>query len=104
MKLKMDYSIKNDLEEHHAIFNAKNRALSEKFGLKVYLCRFHHRQSPEAVHENRQNRAIIEDAAQRAFEAKFPDLDFRSIFGKNYKTNQEEKETTNETSGFQRII
>ena len=85
MRLNMDYSIQNGIEEHHAIFNAKNRALSEKYGLKVYLCRAHHRQSPEAVHENRKMRTIVEDAAQRAFEAKFPELDFREIFGKNYK-------------------
>jgi len=100
----MDYSIKNDLEEHHAIFNAKNRKLSEKFGLKTYLCRAHHRESAEAVHKNRANRAIVEDAAQRAFEKHFPELDFIAIFGKNFKIEHEERKTKDDINGFQRII
>jgi len=102
MKLNNDFGTKKDLEEHHAIFNARNRRLSEKFGLKVYLCKYHHRESAEAVHNNRANRTLIEDAAQRAFEDKFPEFDFVAIFGKNYKVDKEVKRV-NETNGFRRL-
>ena len=30
-------------EEHHVFFGTANRKLSEKYGLKVYLCAEHHR-------------------------------------------------------------
>lgn len=99
-----DYSTKRDLEEHHVIFNAHQRHLAEKFGLKVYLCRYHHQDSAEAVHKNRANRSLIEDAAQRAFEKHFPDLDFMAIFGKNYKIQEKrEGNKTDEEFGFRLI-
>ena len=103
MKLKMDYSTKQDLEEHHVIFNAHQRNLSEKYGLKVYLCRYHHTESAEAVHKNRSNRSLLEDAAQRAFEDRFPELDFMAIFGKNYKIARKESKKVNDVNGFRLI-
>ena len=33
-----DYSMKQT-EEHHVVFGAGQRSLSEEYGLKVYLCR-----------------------------------------------------------------
>lgn len=32
-----------NVEEHHVFFGTANRKLSEKYGLKVYLCAEHHR-------------------------------------------------------------
>lgn len=32
-----------DVEEHHVFFGTANRKMSEKYGLKVYLCYEHHR-------------------------------------------------------------
>ena len=84
MKLNDDYGIK-PTEEHHAIFGTAQRKLSERYGLKVDLCIFHHRIGADAVHNNREMAAIIQADAQEAFEKIFPDLDFRAIFGKNYK-------------------
>lgn len=84
MKLHDDYSEKRDLEEHHVIYGSRH-ALSEAWGLKVYLCSAHHRTGKEAVHFNADIAAMLKDEAQRAFEKKWPERDFFNIFGKNYK-------------------
>lgn len=83
MMLHSDYDRRNFLEEHH-VFNGPNKRLSEKYGLKVYLCREHHLTSKEAVHINPDIRHEVQKMAQRAFEKKYPDKDFMKIFGKNY--------------------
>lgn len=83
-KLNGDINPKNT-HEHHAIFGTAGRPLSEKYGLKVYLCYEHHVLGPEAVHNNHKNARIVQADAQRAFEEHFPDKDFRKIFGRNYK-------------------
>lgn len=48
-----DWSTKNDLEEHH-VFEGRNRDFSDRYGLTVMLCRYHHtgdiNGSREAVH------------------------------------------------------
>ena len=94
-----DYSQKVT-EEHHAIFGAGNRKLSERYGLKVYLCVGHHRASNEAVHMNEQVRREVSEDAQRAFERKYPDLSFLEIFGKNYIEHEEEEQQAEEEFGF----
>lgn len=43
MLIDEDPSIKYNLEEHHIFEGTANRNLSEKYGLKVYLCQKHHR-------------------------------------------------------------
>ena len=85
MKLNCDYGPKLYTEEHHAIFGTAQKTLSEKYGLKVYLCLQHHREGPQAVHNNYKNARLIQAEAQEAFEKHFPELNFRDIFGKNYK-------------------
>ena len=72
-----------ETEEHHA-FDGPNRKLSEHYGLKVYLCLGHHRITDEAVHNNIENNRLVQRDAQEAFEERYPDLDFRAIFGRNY--------------------
>lgn len=71
-------------EEHH-VFNGPNRKLSEKYGLKVYLCIQHHREGREAVHNNKDNMQYLKRLGQQAFEKHYPSLNFREIFGRNYK-------------------
>lgn len=71
------------LEEHH-VFGAANRNLSEKYGLKVYLCHWHHNEPPLGVHHNAINMGIIKRAAQQVFEQTHSRKEFISIFGKNY--------------------
>lgn len=72
-------------EEHHAIGGWGKRGLSEKYGLKVRLCFFHHTMGREAVHNNIALNRILQRAAQEAFEKQYPELDFKSIFGRSYK-------------------
>lgn len=79
-----DYWPKQIIQEHHAIFGTAGRALSEKYGLKVYLCLEHHTSGPEAVHNNAGNALIVKRDAQSAFMSHYPGLDWMKIFGKNY--------------------
>lgn len=89
MKLHGDYDRKSILHEHHVMYGGGRRALSEKYGLKIYLCLRHHVYDggPEAVHRNNAVRRYTEAEAQRAFEAFYPNLVFKDIFGKNVVEN-----------------
>lgn len=79
-----DNDFPQQTEEHHIFYGGGNRKLSEHYGLKVKLCIAHHREGPEAVHRNKRNRELLCRIAQRKFEEKYPDKNFREIFGKNY--------------------
>lgn len=106
MMLSRDYGTKIT-QEHHVVFGTSNRRLSEKYGLKVYLCYKHHQHDggPDAVHRNKSIRRILDKEAQKAFERHHPDKDFRAIFGKNFLDDAdrtEEKKTESEP-GFRLI-
>lgn len=77
-------------QEHHVLFGTANRRLSEKYGLKVYLCLAHHTEGPEAVHKNAALARALKAKAQKAFREHFPELDWMEIFKKNY-IDEEEK-------------
>lgn len=81
-----DYSRKIT-QEHHVIFGHGSRKLSERYGLKVYLCLAHHQHDcgPESVHRNADIRRMLCREAQTVFEKTYPGEDFRKIFGKSYK-------------------
>lgn len=83
MMLHGDDGIKT-VQEHHIIYGTANRKLSERYGLKVYLCLYHHEEGPEAVHRNAELSGMLKALAQRAFRKRFPDKDWMSIFGRNY--------------------
>ena len=68
MLLRDDYNVREDLQEHHAMPGTANRRLSERYGLKVYLCIEHHLIGPEAVHNNIRLRRLLQANAQMAFE------------------------------------
>ena len=74
------------LEEHHIFEGTGLRPLSEKYGLKVYLCGHRcHRNGPESVHQNIEVRRELQRKGQIRFEEENPELDFMQIFGKNYR-------------------
>ena len=79
------------LEEHHIFYGAGQRELSEHFGLKVLLCRGHHREGPEAAHKNRQTREYLCRIAQEAFEDWYGHENFINTFTKNYLEEKEWK-------------
>lgn len=72
------------LEEHHIMFGAGRRELSEKYGLKCNLCLDHHRDSKVGVHSNQENAEMLMRLAQQRFKKEYPNLDWMQIFGKNY--------------------
>lgn len=92
MYLHSEYATQTGLEEHHVIYGWGKRKLSEKYGLKVYLCPQHHRDSPESIHHNTKNNLsfdkMLKAKAQQAFEEHYPNLSFIEIFGKNYIENR----------------
>lgn len=71
------------LERHH-IMGASNKKKSEKYGLMVYLCHYCHNEPPNGVHHNKKQMDLLRATAQRKFEEVYPDLNWLSIFGKNY--------------------
>ena len=78
-------------QEHHVIYGTSGRKLSEKYGLKLYLCPRHHEFGKEAVHKNKETRILLEKIAQLVFITQYgPEL-WMQIFGKNY-LEPEEKE------------
>lgn len=83
MLLENDYRIHSYLEEHHVLFGDLHM-LSDWYGLRVNLCLRHHREGPEAVHNNKENAEILMKMAQQVFMEEFPELDWMEIVGKNY--------------------
>lgn len=73
------------LQNHHCIYGTANRKLSEKYGLKVWLCLEHHTGGSGAVHFNKSLDLHIKQEAQKAFEKHHGNRNkFIRIFGKNY--------------------
>lgn len=75
-------------EQHH-IFGGPNRKLSEKYGLKVYLCPYCHRDNKNGVHGNAEKMASLRRIGQSAFERNHTREEFICIFGKNYLDEDE---------------
>ena len=71
------------LEEHH-IYGGANRKLSERYGLKVWLTHDFHNERPYGAHHNRGTDLYLKRLGQKAFMARYPELDFVKIFGRNY--------------------
>ena len=76
------------VEEHHVFYGTANRKLSEKYGLKVYLCAEHHRGNTGVHHDHTFDRSL-KRMAQRKFIEQFDDErkglnKFMEIFGENY--------------------
>lgn len=74
------------LEEHHVFGGIGRRKISEKYGLKVYLCHYCHNEPPKGVHHNSESRKALQQYAQTKAMARYGWSvdDFRNIFGKNY--------------------
>ena len=73
-----------NLEEHHCINGNPGRKLSEKYGLKVYLCAEHHRGN-NGVHGYRHDFSLfLKQLAQKAFEQKYGHEKWMEVFKRNY--------------------
>lgn len=82
--LRNDYDRRTKLEEHHVMDGNPNRRHSEHYGLKVYLCIPHHREGPEAVHNNIDNNRLLQKKAQEIFEKKYGHEKWMGVFGINF--------------------
>lgn len=73
------------LEEHH-IFGGANRKISEKYGLKIWLCHRHHNEVPDGIHFDKWLRNRVKQDTQRLFMKHYSKTkeEFREIFGKSY--------------------
>lgn len=92
MKLEGNYFPQLVTQEHHVIFGTSNRKLSEKYGLKVYLCLEHHLTGPNAVHRNQAVREMLCRSAQEVFEQHYSNISFKEVFGKNWKPHKDSDE------------
>lgn len=74
------------LEDHHVFFGTGKKPLSEKRGLKVWLCgETCHRNGKRAVHKNRETDLFIKRHAQEVYEATYGSrADFINEFGRSY--------------------
>lgn len=71
------------LECHHVFGGVANRPVSEKYGLKVWLCHEHHTGNGGAQYDKDKNLLLKQDA-QRAFEKLYPRSLWMEIIRKNY--------------------
>lgn len=75
----------SNLHDHHVLFGTSNRKKSEKYGLKVWLCAYHHNMSNEGVHFNQVLDRALKMKAQKHFEKNIGTReDFIKEFGKSY--------------------
>lgn len=78
-----------DLDCHH-VFGGANRPKSERYGLKVYICRDCH----NLIHFGRGRK--LTDRLRREFQLKFerehPGLDFAKLFHVNYLGEEDRKQ------------
>ena len=72
------------LHDHHIFYGSSNRKHSEKYGLKVWLCGYHHNLSNNGVHFNKELDNRIKQTAQAKFEETHTREEFRAIFGKSW--------------------
>lgn len=72
------------IHDHHIFYGTANRKISEKYGMKVWLCAEHHTGS-QGVHFNKDFDMYLKQYAQRYFEKHIGSRDdFRRLFGKSY--------------------
>lgn len=73
------------LEEHHIFEGNGKRPMSEKYGLKVYLCGATcHREGPKSAHKNKEIKDRLHKIAQKKFEETHSREEFIAVFGKSY--------------------
>ncbi|MEG7531420.1 MAG: hypothetical protein RSF83_08490 [Hungatella sp.] len=74
------------VEEHHIFYGSANRKKSEQWGLKVHLCRVHHRDYKLGVHGGNKDLDMqLKRTGQQAFEQLHSRKEFMKEFGKNYQ-------------------
>ena len=72
--------------EHHHVFGAARRKISDKYGAVVALCHDCHNEPPDGVHFNKTNRLALQAEYQQKLmkENNWTVRDFIELFGKSY--------------------
>lgn len=70
--------------EIHHIFGGANRKNSERYGLIVPLCHWHHNEPPAGVHFNEHLMEKFHKLGQKRFETVASREEFIKVFGRNY--------------------
>lgn len=83
MILDNEYRTHSYVEEHHVLYGSR-KWISDAYGLRVNLCRKHHRQDKDALHDNWEYSLLLKQKAQQAFMEAYPKEDWMKIVGKNY--------------------
>lgn len=71
------------LEKHHIFAGVANRKISEKYGLKVWLCHRHHTGDGGAQYDPEKNLQLKQEA-QKAFEKEHSRELWMKLIRKNY--------------------
>ena len=82
-----------NIEIHHVFFGKGKRELSDRYKIIVPLC-FNHHRGTNGVHGKNGHKLDLElkKLSQKAFEYKYPNLNFLDIFHKNYLYEEEEND------------
>lgn len=74
-----------NLHDHHCIYGTSNRKHSERYGLKVWLCAYHHNMSNDGVHFNQSLDLHLKQKSQMHFENNIGTRqEFLKIFGRSW--------------------
>lgn len=74
-----------NIEWHHVFFGTSNRAVSEKYGLKIPLCKKHHTGDSDCPHKHHVIDLCLKYWGQSVYERELGTRDdFRVDFGKSY--------------------
>lgn len=76
---------RRNLESHHIFFGSQNRKWSEKYGLKVWLCPYDHRDNKDGVHGlAMEKKEYLWRIGQETFEKTHSHEEFVRIFGRSF--------------------
>ena len=71
----------DNLHVHHVIHGTANRKKSDKYGLVIRVCAYHH----DIIHNHDSALDLaLKKTAQREFEKRYGHFEFMEVFGKNY--------------------
>lgn len=74
---------RDGLQTHHVWGGVANRPISEKYGLKVWLCHECHT-GPHGAQYDKATNLFLKQQAQRAFEKTHTRAEWMSLIRKNY--------------------
>lgn len=80
---------RTDWVEMHHIYGGSRRKKSDKYGLVVPLCKWHHTEPPHGAHASKATATLLKMYGQHKFEETHTRAEFMREFGKNYLGDEE---------------